>query len=188
MSISTAFSQKSYGLKGGFNISQLAFYEEDYYDFRASGHIGMFSHMRLPGSRYTNLCVELLYSGEGVSDREYYYDDELDDYTGNIVASLALNYLQFPVYLKFPLVQDYFTWDVGAQYGLLLNAAWKEDGLRTRLNLNEFRPVFALLGGISANGEHFLLEMHYTYGLTSPMIDENRVKNLCFRLSLGYQF
>ncbi len=178
----------AWGVKGGLSVSQLYYQGDSYLNSRPSGHMGLFGEGYLPRGKMA-VCVELLYGWEGGRDGAIgSYGAEGITFEGPY--TLTLSYVQVPAYMKF-LVLPHFTLDAGVQYGILTRATWKDSGTiksRTRLPRTEYHSgVFSLLGGCTIDVRHVLVGMHFAYGLTSTLADD-RVNNLCFRLSAGYRF
>ncbi|MFY0714475.1 PorT family protein [Seonamhaeicola sp. NFXS20] len=152
-----------YGVRGGFNISNLAFDETPFLEnkHRNSVYFGAFANIGL--SRILSLVPELQFSAEGANDEK-----------------LHLDYIQMPILLRVRLSEK-FHLAIGPQAGLKVHKY--EDGVKNM--------AYSAVGGIEFKINHMLFaDARYTYGITN-IFDEAldvTAKNSNIQIGIGYKF
>jgi opacity protein-like surface antigen len=158
------FSQDvKYGVRGGYNISNLDF--DNAYTIqnkhRNSIYIGFFSTISL--GKTVSLMPELQFSAEGASNED-----------------LHLDYIQAPIFLRFRLSEKIHI-GAGPQVGLKVYKF--ED------NLKNF--AYSGVAGIEYKITHMIFaDARYTYGF-SNIFDDNvgvSAKNTNIQIGVGYKF
>jgi len=158
------FSQSgTFGVRGGYNISNLDFDElpATVNKHRNSIYIGFFADYRL--SNTVSVVPEIQFSAEGAKDE-----------------NLHLDYIQAPIVLKFKL-SPRVRIGVGPQVG------WKVYKYNDGIKEMAYSAVAALEYKIN---EVLFLDARYTYGF-SNIFDENlniEAKNRNIQIGVGYQF
>ncbi|MEN3323993.1 porin family protein [Mariniflexile soesokkakense] len=158
------FSQDvKYGVRGGYNISNLDFDSATPMTnkHRNSIYIGFFGDIRF--SKAVSLAPELQFSAEGAR-----------------VEVWHLDYIQAPVLFKFRLSEK-VRFALGPQVGLKVNKV--DDGARNF--------AYSGVAGVEYKLSHMLFaEIRYTYGLVD-VFDENSAisaKNSNIQIGVGYKF
>lgn len=158
------FSQDvKYGVRGGYNISNL------YFDgnipmankHRNSIYIGFFGDIRL--SKTVSLVPELQFSAEGAR-----------------VEVWQLDYIQAPIFLKFRLSEK-IRFGIGPQVGLKVNKV--DDGAKNM--------AYSGLAGVEFKISHMLFaDLRYTKGFVDVFDDNSTIsaKNSNIQIGLGYKF
>ncbi len=158
------FSQDvKYGVRGGYNISNLDFEKTPTManKHRNSIYIGFFATYGL--SKTVSIMPEIQFSAEGAS-----------------AEPLHLDYIQAPIFFRFRLSEKFHI-GAGPQVGLKVHKY--EDGIRNF--------AYSGVAGVEYKLSHMLfLDARYTYGF-SNIFDENQgVKaiNTNIQLGIGYKF
>lgn len=206
----TTFSKDiKYGVKGGLNLTNL---KGDYpnpgegekWDTKSSigFHIGGFSEYKVNDK--FSIQPELLISMQG-NKIEFLYENYNSFLNENlkftITETLKLYYLNFPLMLKYKLI-DKLSLEFGPQIGILLSAKSKqefknyydprENNSRNVDLLNDSSRMKRFDFGLNIGAtydvtEKFFLQGRYNLGLAT--IDEPlNLKNSVFQLSSGYRF
>ena len=155
------FSQNSvYGVRAGFNISDLDF--EDQYDYLPHTHrngfmIGFFGEYKL--SNVIDLAPEIQFSAEGSKQEE-----------------LRINYIQLPVLFKFNITNN-FAFAVGPQASL--KAHEYEDGVKNFTYSGVAGVDFMIT-------DEFFLDFRYKYGLQNLVDDELGVEAKGNTMQIGF--
>lgn len=110
-SIAAAHAQIKLGIKGGVNFSTINSGDFGQVNMITSFHLGGLASLPLP--RNFSLQPELFYSAQGAKSTEV-----------GVTANLNLNYLNFPVLLKYNNPTGFFA-ETGPQVGSLLAAKLK---------------------------------------------------------------
>ena len=158
------FSQDvKYGVRGGYNISNLDFDGNPTManKHRNSIYIGFFGDIRL--SKTVSLVPELQFSAEGAKLEVWHLD-----------------YIQAPIFLKFRLSEK-VRFGLGPQVGLKVNKV--DDGVKNM--------AYSAVAGIEYKLSHMLFaDLRYTYGITN-VFDDNlpfEAKNTNIQIGIGYKF
>lgn len=158
------FSQDvKYGVRGGYNISNLNFDGNPTManKHRNSIYIGFFGDIRL--SKTVSLVPELQFSAEGAR-----------------LEVWQLDYFQAPIFLKFRLSEK-IHFGVGPQVGLKVTKV--DDGARNM--------AYSGVAGLEYKLSYMLFaDVRYTYGF-SDVFDENlalSAKNTNIQIGVGYKF
>lgn len=158
------FSQDvKYGIRGGYNISNLNF-EGDIpmtNKHRNSIYIGFFGDIRL--SKTMSLVPEIQFSAEGAR-----------------VEVWHLDYIQAPLYLKFRLSEK-IRFGVGPQIGLKVNKV--DDGAKNM--------AYSGVAGVEFKLSHMLFaDVRYTNGFVDAFDDNSTIsaKNSNIQIGIGYKF
>ncbi|MDO7173604.1 porin family protein [Mariniflexile sp. AS56] len=158
------FSQDvKYGIRGGYNISNLDFDIEApmLNKHRNSIYIGFFGDIRF--SKTVALVPELQFSAEGAR-----------------VEAWQLDYIQAPILFKFQISEKY-RFALGPQVGLKVNKV--DDGVK---NL-----AYSAVAGLEYKISHMLFaDIRYTYGVTNVFDDylPYEAKNTNVQIGVGYKF
>lgn len=158
------FSQEvKYGVRGGYNISNLDFEGTPTManKHRNSIYIGFFGDIRL--SKTVSLVPELQFSAEGAKAEAYHLD-----------------YIQAPVLFKFRLSEK-IRFALGPQVGLKIN---KVDDAAKNMG-------YSGVAGIEYKLSHMLFaDLRYTYGITNVFDDylPFEAKNTNIQIGVGYKF
>lgn len=159
------FQGVKYGVRGGFNISNLDF--EEGLDIglqnkhRNSVYFGAFANIGL--SRVISICPELQFSAEGANDER-----------------IHLDFIQMPILLRFRLSEKVHI-GAGPQAGLKVHKY--EDGFRDL--------SYSAVGAFEYKINHMLFaDLRYTYGVTNVFDDESGIsaKNTNIQIGVGYKF
>lgn len=160
------FCQKGiYGIRGGYNISNLNFEEGKGSSIenkhRNSLYIGCFGDFKL--SKKVSIVPELQFSAEGAKDER-----------------LHLDYIQAPILFKLKISQK-IRLAAGPQVGLKSHKY--EDGVKNF--------AYSGVGGLEYKlTEMLFIDLRYTLGM-SNIFDENLIteaKNTNIQFGVGYQF
>lgn len=158
------FSQSgTYGIRGGYNISNLDFDETPSFEnkHRNSLYIGAFADFRLNNT--ISIVPELQFSAEGANSE-----------------NLHLDYIQAPILFKFKLSPK-FRFGIGPQVSLKSHKY--EDGVK---NL-----AYSGVGGVEYKiTEMLFVDLRYTQGMSNIFDDHLAVeaKNSNIQIGVGYQF
>lgn len=158
------FSQSgTYGIRGGFNISNLNFDDAPNVEnkHRNSIYIGCFADFKL--STKVSIVPELQFSAEGANEE-----------------NLHLDYIQAPILFKLK-VSPKIRLAAGPQVSLKSHKY--EDGVK---NL-----AYSGVGGLEYKiNEMLFVDLRYTYGISNIFDDHLSVeaKNTNIQLGVGYQF
>ncbi|TNJ41719.1 PorT family protein [Tamlana fucoidanivorans] len=159
----SSFQGVNYGVRGGYNISNLDFEEVPNFEnkHRNSIYIGFFANIGF--SRAISLVPELQFSAEGAKSEP-----------------LHLDYIQAPVLLRLRLSEK-FHLSLGPQVGLKVH---KEDD-----KVNNF--AYSGVGGLEYKINYALfVDARYTYGFRN-VFNENvglSAKNRNVQIGIGYRF
>lgn len=163
MSFYGASQETKYGVRAGYNISNLDFKDisVDGNDHRNGFMIGFFGEFGL--SKGVSVMPELQFSSEGAHPED-----------------LQLDYLQVPVFFKFR-ISEKISIGAGPQAGVKVHKTL--DGIKNF--------AYSAVGGIEVKISHTLFaDARYTYGL-SNIFDDNVIveaKNTNIQLGVGYKF
>ena len=160
---SSTFQGAKYGVRGGYNISNLNFDNAPttVNKHRNSIYIGFFADIGL--SRGFSIMPEIQFSAEGAN-----------------AEPLHLDYIQAPILFKFRLSEK-LHFGVGPQVGLKVHKY--EDGVK---NL-----AYSGVGGIEYKLTHVLfVDVRYIYGISNIFDDYLGVeaKNSNIQIGVGYKF
>ncbi len=159
------FKGVKYGVRGGYNISNLDFEEGSSTSLankhRNSFYFGFFAYIGL--TKTVSLVPELQFSSEGANDER-----------------LHLDYIQAPLLLRVRL-NNKFHLTGGGQIGLKVHKV--DDGIKTF--------AYSAVGGLEYRINHVLFaDARYTYGLTNVFDDHTGLsgKNSNIQIGIGYKF
>jgi len=157
-------AQAQFGIKGGFNFSNLKSDGADNFNVLTNWHVGVLYEADL--NSFISIQPEFLYSAQGAKLRK---------------EEFKLNYFSVPVLLKVYLT-DGFNLQAGPQFGMLLS----ESDNFSRYNSETFD--FGITGGL----EFFLtnelfLQARYYQG-TKDVTSNTDLKNTVVSASLGFIF
>ncbi|NMH89491.1 porin family protein [Flavivirga algicola] len=153
-----------YGVRGGYNISNLDF-DTNTTAFvnkhRNSIYLGFFANIGL--SKAVALMPEIQFSAEGAN-----------------AEPLHLDYIQAPIFLKFRLSEKIYL-GVGPQVGIKVHK--EGDGVKNF--------AYSGVGGLECKINYALFaDVRYTYGF-SNIFDDNlgvEAKNSNIQIGIGYKF
>jgi hypothetical protein len=157
------FQGVKYGVRGGYNISNLDFDGSPTMEnkHRNSIFIGFFGEIGL--SKVFSIVPEIQFSAEGAS-----------------AELLHLDYIQAPIFLRFRLSEKIHA-GLGPQVGLKVHKY--EDGIRNF--------AYSGVAGVEYKISYMLFaDLRYTYGF-SNIFDENlgiTAKNTNIQIGVGYKF
>ncbi|WP_299554326.1 porin family protein [Seonamhaeicola sp.] len=160
---SFVFQGVKYGVRAGYNISNLDFDGTPNMTnkHRNSFYFGCFANIGL--SRTISLVPELQFSAEGANDEK-----------------LHLDYIQAPVLLRFRLSEKLHI-AAGPQAGLKVHKF--EDGINNM--------AYSAVGGVEYKISYMLFaDARYTYGFRNIFDDASGVsaKNTNIQIGIGYKF
>lgn len=173
---SVTAQETSFGLKGGLNFATLGGDAEDV-ESLTSFHLGGFAQIKI--SEKFMIQPELVYSGQGAQDS---VENDL---------KIKLNYINLPIMAKF-MVSDGLSFEVGPQIGFAVSRKVTFEGESENLD-DEFK-AFDYGVGLGAGYQFdsgMLLSLRYNLGLANILeneIDDFRVNNNVFQISVGYVF
>ena len=178
MSASAAFSQVSFGVKGGLNLANVSKSEGD---MKLGLHAGAFGEYQL--NDFFGVAGELLYSNQGTQDEEE-----------GVKVKMNMDYLNIPVLAKLYIAEG-LSLDVGPQFGFLISAKGKGDvdGVSASVDMkDEFNStdVSAALG-LTYNIGKFMIQGRYNLGLTDTQKNNegsDKYKNNVIQFGVGYRF
>jgi len=160
----SGFSQDiKYGIRGGYNISNLDFEETPTVvnKHRNSMYIGFFANIGL--SKIVAVAPEIQFSAEGAKEE-----------------TLHLDYIQAPILLKFRLSEKIHI-GAGPQVGLKVHKV--DDGVKNF--------AYSAVGGVEYKITHTIFaDARYTYGV-SNIFDESlgvSARNTNIQIGIGYKF
>ncbi len=159
----TTFKGVKYGVRGGYNISNLAFDGNSTMTnkHRNSMYVGFFANIGL--SKTISVMPEIQFSSEGAN-----------------AEVLHLDYLQMPIFFRFRLNEKIHI-GAGPQVGLKVHKY--EDGIKNF--------VYSGLAGVEYKINLMLFaDVRYTYGF-SNIFDEHlgiSAKNSNIQIGVGYKF
>ncbi|PKQ44622.1 porin family protein [Confluentibacter flavum] len=158
-----SFQGVIYGVRGGYNISNLDFDGTSIMEnkHRNSIYFGAFADIGL--SNTVSLVPELQFSAEGADDEK-----------------LHLDYIQAPIFLKFRLSPR-------IKFGVGPQAGWKVHKLNDGIKDLAFSGVTGFEYKIN---EVLFVDARYTYGITNIFHDDLGIeaKNTNIQIGIGYQF
>ncbi|MFD1161956.1 porin family protein [Hwangdonia seohaensis] len=158
-----AFQGVMYGVRGGFNISNLSFDTAPNMEnkHRNSIFVGFFANIGL--SKTISLMPEIQFSAEGANEEK-----------------LHLDYIQAPIFFRFRLSEKIHI-GAGPQVGLKVHKV--DDGIKNF--------AYSGVGGIEYKLSHMLFaDLRYTYGFSNIFDDDLSVeaKNTNIQIGVGYKF
>ena len=159
----TSFQGVVFGVRGGYNISNLDFDGTPFMEnkHRNSFYFGAYADIGLSGG--VSLVPELQFSAEGAKDED-----------------LHLDYIQMPVFLKFKLNKR-------IRFGVAPQIGWKVYKFNDSVKDLAFSGVAGLEYKIN---EVLYIDARYTYGITN-IFHENLgidARNTNMQIGVGYQF
>ena len=151
-----------FGVKGGLNFANYTGGDVEGYDFKTitSYHAGVVAEIKL----FENFALqpELLYSTQGSKN-------------------LKLEYLSVPVLLKFYMVSDTFSFELGPQFSVLIN----DDAPKT---FDSKTADLATVFGLGYNlTDTIFVQGRYVYGV-SEISKNAEIKNRVIQFSVGLRF
>ena len=177
VSASAAFSQASFGVKGGLNLSNVTNSDAD---MKMGYYGGLFGEYQV--NDFFGVAGELLYSNQGTKGKEEGVD-----------ITINMNYLNIPVLAKLYIAEG-LSLDVGPQFGLLMSAKGKakQNGSTSSGDLKDKfsgTDVSAAVG-LTYNLGNILIQGRYNLGLTDTEKESGseKYKNAVIQLGVGYRF
>lgn len=159
-----AMQAQSFGVKGGFNFSNLKGEGTDDYNVHTSFHVGVL--YEVPLLDFLSVQPELIYSVQGAERR----NDEI-----------KLNYFTVPAVLKVYL-NDGFNIQAGPQFGMLLSESDNFEALKSETF------DFGFTGGLEFFvTDGLFVQARYYYG-TKEVSGISDIKNRVVQASIGYIF
>ncbi|WP_341215126.1 porin family protein [uncultured Wocania sp.] len=163
MSKGPAFKGVMYGIRGGYNISNLDFKAAPTMSnkHRNSMFVGFFANIGL--SNTVSLMPEIQFSAEGANEE-----------------TLHLDYIQAPIFFRFRISEKIH---IGAGPQVSLKVHKYEDGIKNF--------AYSGVGGIEYKLSHMLFaDLRYTYGFSNIFDDHLNVeaKNTNIQIGIGYKF
>lgn len=159
----SAFQGVKYGVRGGYNISNLNFdgTPNMVNKHRNSMYFGFFANIGL--SKTVSLMPEIQFSAEGANEEV-----------------IHLDYIQAPIFFRFRLSEKIHI-GAGPQVGLKVHKV--DDGVKNF--------AYSGVGGIEYKLSYVLFaDVRYTYGF-SNVFDDNlnfKAKNSNIQIGIGYKF
>jgi hypothetical protein len=186
----------SYGIKGGFNISNFLTNDDsnkDDYDSTGGFNAGIF--VEIPLTENFSIQPELSYSAQGTQFIEYITEDMGTDFRK---YKLSFNYLNIPILAKYYVIEG-LSLQAGPQLGVFLSAKEKVETDFGDGQIGVDRSALAESADFSFNfglgyefGDHFLIDARYNMGLTNVLESndevEEELRNTVFQFSVGYKF
>ena len=162
------------GAKAGLNLGTLTDYSDA--GSRVSLHLGGMAE--IPIKEKFSIQPELLYSAQGVTDKDD--DDEV----------VKLSYLTIPVMAKY-YVYETLSIEAGPQFGFLLSAEAEDDGETFDLKDDTKSLDFGIAIGAGyklENGVNFGIRYYMGSNINDIDEDPDKHKNRVFQISVGYFF
>ena len=180
-----------FGLRGGVNFASIGGDDVSGIDSRTSFQIGAIAEF--PLSEKFSLQPELLYSSQGGESEESVF---VEGVNVNTETTLKLDYLSFPVFAKYYIV-DNLSFEAGPQLALLLDAEADIEATDGNNTVSDSVDIsddtkdidFGLNFGFGYkldNGLNF--SARYYQGLTSLDEGDTDVFNQVIQLSVGFFF
>jgi opacity protein-like surface antigen len=155
---------QAFGVKGGFNFSNLTGENSDDYNVYTSFHVGVLYEIEL--LKHVKIQPELLYSVQGAKRK----NDEI-----------KLNYFTVPAVLKIYL-NDGFNIQAGPQFGMLLSESDNFEAFKSKTF------DFGFTGGVEFFvTDGLFVQARYYYG-TQEVSSTTNLNNRVVQASLGYIF
>ncbi len=180
ISMTTAFSQVSGGLKAGLNLANTMSSEDGWdTDMMTGFHIG--GYLDLAVSESFSVQPELLFSTQGAKMTE---SDNGVDYE----SKFKLNYLNIPVLAKVKL-GEVFNIHAGPQFGILMSSKIKVEDIELDMKDDTNSVDVGIAAGLGVDlpmGLNFAAR--YNLGISDIAKDNegDKIKNGVFQLSVGY--
>jgi len=176
-SVTSIFAQSDvispqFGVKGGYNLSNITSDDFGDSDQLSSFHLGLF--MEIPISERFSVQPEVLYSGQGFASS-----------IGNAEIEHKVDYIQVPLMAKLYLVKGLYA-EAGPQFGFKVKEEIdykpNSDGGETTIDpddsqLRGFDTNLALGTGYKFNNG-FSLSARYNFGLNNIYKDDSAIANL----------
>ena len=176
----TMSNAQTFGIRGGFNTSNISFSNLPDRSERYGFHLGVFADVPIT-SGFMAIEPELSYSVKGATFK----------YT-NVSQTLTLNYIDFLLPLVFKI--DAFDLKVGPYAAYLVSTPDYAFTTSTTVMVNAFNKVDAgLTAGLAYNFSKLSVGVRYNQGLVNVTTDTSRPfmgdgKNAVGQVSLGYKF
>jgi hypothetical protein len=170
--ISANAQNASFGVKAGYNSSNVQVSNSDDWESKSGLHIGALAHIHV--TSHFAVQPELMYSCQGgkVSDTKF-----------------KLGYINLPVLLQY-MINDGFRLETGPQIGFLVSAKQKTGDVEVDVDdqLNSIDVSWAVGGGyLFSSG--LGIDLRYNIGLNNISDQTNiTAKNRVFQAGLFYQF
>lgn len=162
--VSNAQTEKSFGVKGGLNFTNLYTEDVDDNNMLVSFNAGLIAI--LPITDMIALQPEVIYSGKGA---ELQYNNVFAE--GKV--KFRLSYIEVPILLRFNLTKN-FSLQAGPYLSYLVNADVKSESdnepfnSQTDLDTNDFNKFdYGLAGGIEFDLNLIGIGARYNYGLAN---------------------
>lgn len=153
-----------FGVKGGVNFANIKSEKIDYSN-RTSYHVGALLEIRV----FQNMSFqpELLYSVQGAEQ------------SGS--TTIDLQYVNVPMMLKFYLISNKLSVELGPQFGFLV-----DNNLNNTYEAQDFD--FSAGGGVAVDlTKSLFVQARYMVGM-SELSKKTEAKNTTFQISLGLKF
>jgi hypothetical protein len=173
-------AQTKFGIRGGFNASNVSFGSLPDRSERYGFHVGVFVEVPITAN-FMAIQPELSYSVKGST---FTY--------GKVLQTLDLNYIDFLLPLVFKI--NAFDLKVGAYAAYLVSTPDYTFKTANLVMINAFNKVDGgLTAGIDYNFSKLLVGLRYNQGLVDITTDTSRPfmgagKNAVGQVSLGYKF
>lgn len=180
-----------FGLRGGVNFASIGGDDISGIDSRTSFQFGAIAEF--PLSEKFSLQPELFYSGQGGESEESLF---VEGVNVNTETTIKLDYLSFPVFAKYYIV-DNLSFEAGPQLSFLLDAEADQkatDGINTISDTTDISDDtkdidFGLNFGFGYKLDNGLsISARYYQGLTSLDEGDTDVFNEVIQLSVAYFF
>ncbi len=174
VSIAVAQAQVQYGVKGGFNISNIGGSDVSNNKARILYHLGVFADAGV--ADHISIRPELYYSAQGAK-----FTRTGDDLKYN------LGYLNLPVLVKYNFSSGFYG-AVGPQLGFLLSAKAKvgsnKENIKNDLKKVDFAWVFGI--GYQPHGSKFGVDGRFNLGLSKLPESGGKAFNRVIQLGIFY--
>jgi hypothetical protein len=173
-----AHAQIKLGIKGGANFSTIT--SDNYGEIKTISGFNAGALASFPLFKGLSLQPEIMYSGQGAKSIE-----------ANSTANLVMNYMNFPVLLKYSIPAGIFV-ETGPQIGLLLNAKLKfynfNEDEKPNSQSTDFSWAFGL--GYLIKDVNLGFDARYNLGLTNFRSDSylREAKHNVIEVGLFYVF
>ncbi len=180
VSMTSAFSQVSGGLKAGMNLANTLSSEDGWdTDMVIGYHVGAFIDLSI--SESFSIQPELILSAQG--SKSTYNDGGTD-----IEQKLKFSYLNIPILAKVKFA-NVFNIHAGPQFGFLMNGKMEVEDISLDMKDDLETLDMAIAAGVGVDLPMGLtLAARYNLGLSdiAKENDGDKIKNGVFQLSVGY--
>lgn len=160
---SSSFQGVVFGVRGGYNISNLDFETTPFMENKHRNSIYFGAYADIGFSNTVSLVPELQFSAEGAKDEK-----------------LHLDYIQMPIFLKFKLSKR-------IRFGVAPQIGWKVYKFGDNVKDLAFSGVTGVEYKIN---EVLYIDARYTYGITNIFHENSGLdaRNTNIQIGIGYQF